>query len=228
MGYPRHVGIIMDGNRRFAQNNSQLPWKGHEAGSRKLYDVLEWCEELGVTTLTVFAFSMQNFSRASDEVSELMHIFENGLRDMKKKLRTFSEKGVRIRFIGRLHLFADPLSALMQEISQATANHTTYVLNIAVGYGGREEILDAVRALISSGVSSDEISEKLFSQYLSLSCEPELIIRTGGAIRTSNFLLWQSQYSEWMFIDTLWPNFSKEEFVSCLHEFSSRKRNFGK
>lgn len=227
----KHVGVIMDGNRRFSKQLMQAPWKGHEWGARKLEDLVTWCKETNVRELTVFALSIQNFSRPKKEFNYLMQLFEKELTDLLERQEELAEDGIRIHFIGRIQLLPDSLVARIQEIHEATATNQDFQLNIAVAYGGREEIVDAAKQLAvdvqEGNLDASAVDEHVFARRLYLQSEPDLIIRTGGEQRTSNFLSWQSTYTEWFFVDELWPAFSKETFTSCLDAYASRERRFG-
>jgi tritrans,polycis-undecaprenyl-diphosphate synthase [geranylgeranyl-diphosphate specific] len=233
MSVPKHVGFIMDGNRRFAKRLMAKPWKGHEWGSDKLRDVLDWCKDAGVEEVTVYAFSIQNFNRPQEEFDYIMDVFESSAQELiDDPSFTDDEHGVRINFIGRLHKFPDRVEATMRELMERTQDNDAYVLNIAVAYGGREEVLDAVKRVserVQKGeLDIDEINEASFSDELYMQDEPDLIIRTGGERRTSNFLAWQSTYSEWIFIDKMWPEFSADDFSDCLAAYEERERRFGR
>ncbi len=232
MSAPKHVGIIMDGNRRFSKRLVQQPWKGHAWGSKKLEEVLRWCQEKGVAELTVFALSTQNLNRPQNELDYLLDLFAQEAQKLLARTDDLKEQGLRIQFIGRKELLPKQLQELMQSLEETTQNNEDYVVNIAVAYGGREEIVDAAKQLaqeVAAGsLEPEEITEDIFAQKLYLPSEPDLIIRTGGEQRTSNFLAWQSTYAEWVFVDALWPEFSKESFTQCLEAYSARERRFGK
>ncbi len=223
----RHLAIIMDGNRRFAQRLLNNPLKGHVWGRDKLKEVGSWAREAGIKELTLYAFSAQNFSRPKKEFDHLMQLFREGCDELLAQ----DSDGVRVRFVGDLERFPEDVHERMKHVMARTQHHTEYVMNVCVGYGGREEITAAVKELareVQQGLlSSEDISMQTISDRLEIS-EPDLIIRTGGEVRTSNFLVWQSWYSEWFFVDTLWPDFSKEEFDMIIEEFSARKRRFGR
>lgn len=227
----RHVAIIMDGNRRFSQRLLEHPSQGHEWGHKKLLEVLKWSSEAGVEELTLYAFSLQNFDRPQEEFDYLMDLFVKGCDELLSRRKEAVGKGVRVRFIGEIDRFPDEVSSRMYKVMELTRDNSDYLLNLCMAYGGREEIVSAARSLasrVASGeLSVDDISMDALSSCFEVS-EPDLIIRTGGEVRTSNFLLWQSWYSEWFFLDTLWPEFSKEEFFGVLEEFASRKRRFGR
>lgn len=228
---PRHIGFIMDGNRRFAKRLMQDPTKGHEYGANKIWKVYGWCRDAGVKETTFYAFSTENFNRPKKEFDYLMSIFERESAALLKDDRV-KEEGIRIRFIGRLHLFNEGLQKLMTEINETTRQNTKFTMNFAIGYGGRGEIVDATRriaeAVKQGTLDLTEIDEKTVLDHLYLSDEPDLIIRTGGEKRTSNFLPYQSVYSEWIFLDKLWPEFDQEDFDGCLSEFKGRERRIGK
>lgn len=229
---PEHVGIIMDGNRRFSKRLMQQPWKGHEWGKEKLNDVINWCAEAGVRELTVFALSTQNFSRPKKEFDYLMQLFDEEVRSLIDRADELVQDGLQVRFIGRVEMLPDPLPSLMEELEDLTADGEDFLLNVAVAYGGREEIVDAAKRVaqdVADGtLSATDVDEHVFARRLYLQSEPEMIIRTGGERRVSNFLPWQSTYTEWFFVDDLWPEFSRERFNECLEEFSTRERRFGK
>lgn len=228
---PRHVAIILDGNRRLAKRLGLDPWKGHEMGEKKVEKLLRWCYQLDIKELTLYAFSMQNFNRSKAEFDFLVKIFCEAYEKLLKDKRLI-ENGVRIKFIGRTNLFPEHLQKLINDVTEKTKDNNKFFLNIAMAYGGREEITDAVKKIakeIEAGkVTSEEIDEKTISEYLYTSSEPDLIIRTGGEKRTSNFLPWQSIYSEWFFLDKHWPEFELEDLIACIKEFSKRERRMGK
>lgn len=228
---PRHVAIILDGNRRLAKRLGLDPWKGHELGNDKVEKLLKWCYQLDITELTLYAFSMQNFSRSKIEFDFLVKLFKEACENLLNDERV-AEQDVKVIFLGRINLFPEDLQKLMKEVMEKTKNHKKYVLNLAMAYGGREEITDAIKKIakeIEAGkVTSEEIDEKIISDYLYTSSEPDLIIRTGGEKRTSNFLPWQSIYSEWFFLDKHWPEFELEDLIQCVKEFSKRERRMGK
>jgi len=228
---PNHIGVILDGNRRFAKKLMLKPWKGHQWGKEKVEKLLDWSVELGVKELTLYAFSLQNFNRPKEEFNYLMDMFKGAFSDLASGKKDINS--LKVSFVGRRHLFSDEIQSLMSDLEESTKNNIPYKLNIAMAYGGREEIVDAVKSLVddvkNQKISSDvEVDEELISNYLMLNSEPDMIIRTGGDHRTSNFLAWQSIYSEWFFVDKTWPEFEKEDYVKCIDEFVSRERRFGK
>jgi tritrans,polycis-undecaprenyl-diphosphate synthase [geranylgeranyl-diphosphate specific] len=228
---PRHIGIILDGNRRFAKKLVQKPWMGHEWGAKKVEKLFDWCREVGVREMTLYTFSMQNFNRPKEEFNHLMRIFSQVFSDAKNNEAVHKNR-IRIRFLGRIHLFPSDVHAKMTELMEATKEYDSYTINFAMAYGGREEIVDAVKKigrLIEEGKITDtEVSEELISKNLYNDSQPDLIIRTGGDHRTSNFLVWQSSYSEWFFLEKTWPEFEKDDLLQCIAEFQQRERRFGK
>lgn len=227
---PKHIGLVLDGNRRFAKKLMLKPWRGHEFGAEKVEKLLDWCKEFDIRELTLYVFSWENFNRPKEEFDYLMELFRKEFTRYKTDARIHANK-IRLNVIGRLWRFPLDVQKAANELMDATKDYSDYVVNFAMGYGGRQEVIDAVRK-ISEKVKSNEldidaINEELFSKELYLESEPDLIIRTGGDKRTSNFLLWQSSYSEWFFIDKPWPEFEKADFLSCIEEFSLRERRFG-
>ena len=205
MTAPKHVGVILDGNRRFAKKLMMQPWKGHEWGAEKVEKLIGWAQELKISELTLYAFSMQNFNRPQNEFDYLMKVFEETFEKLVQRKNELDEKGIRIRFIGRIHLFPPDVHAKMEKLMKLTKNNNKFFVNFAMAYGGREELIDAVkeigRAIEDGDLDPDKIDEKTFSNHLYIDSDPDLIIRTGGDHRTSNFLAWQSVYSEWLFLE---------------------------
>lgn len=231
---PRHIGVILDGNRRFAKKLMLKPWMGHEWGAKKVTQFLDWCRELGVEEVTCYAFSVQNFNRPKEEFDYLMGVFKKEFADLSttEKLAELRKNGVRVNFIGRLEMFPQGVQDGMRKLMGATKGNAPYSVNFAMAYGGREEVIDAVKKLgedIKAGtVDVSKLNEEMFSKYLYLNSDPALIIRTGGEKRTSNFLPWQGIYSEWFFVEKTWPELEKADLVQVLKEFSERERRFGK
>ncbi|MBI5397953.1 di-trans,poly-cis-decaprenylcistransferase [Candidatus Woesearchaeota archaeon] len=228
---PRHIGIILDGNRRFSKRLMLKPWMGHEWGAKKVEKVFDWCQELGIREITLYCFSMQNFDRPKQEFDFLMNVFRENFEKLKTDPR-LEQNGIRLNFIGRIHLFPAEIQASMRHLMEQTKNHDQHIINFAMAYGGREEVIDAVKKIgeqIKRGdVDVANINEEVFSKNLYMDHEPDLIIRTGGDCRTSNFLIWQSWYSEWFFLEKTWPEFEKEDLINVVNEFGSRQRRFGK
>ncbi len=231
---PRHIGIILDGNRRFAKKLMMKPWMGHEWGAKKITQFLDWCRELGVQEVTCYTFSVQNFNRPKEEFDYLMQLFEREWQNQAKpeRIAELKKNGVRINFIGRTWMFPQPVQEGMKRLMELTKDNKPYTVNFAMAYGGREEVIDAIKKLgedIKAGkVDIDKLNEEVFGKYLYLNSDPELIIRTGGEKRTSNFLAWQGIYSEWFFIEKTWPEIEKEDLVKVIEEFHQRERRFGK
>lgn len=221
----RHVAIILDGNRRYAKKMLKESWKGHRLGAEKVEQLFEWCKELGVSQLTLYIFSLQNFNREKKEVDYLMDLFCKFFSSEKIKNK-IKENKIKVNFIGRTYLLPQKVQEIIQKLQQETENYSDFKANFALAYGGREEIVDGIKKLLKEGKT--EIDEQIFSQYLQLQAEPDLIIRTGGERRTSNFLPWQSWYSEWFFLDKYWPEFEKEDLIKVLEEFNLRGRRFGR
>src|SRR3989338_2511051 len=225
-----HLGIIMDGNRRWAQERVLPSWKGHEAGAEVLRNLPQWAKELGIKEFTLFVFSMQNFERNPNEVKFLMKLASKFFKQLLKNKEYMSQ--VRINFIGQLQRFDKNIQALQQELIRKTQKNTHLKVNFAMGYGGREEIVDGIKKVMDEfkkgKIVKKDITVESFSQYLYLQSEPDLIIRTSGEKRTSNFLIWQSWYSEWFFLDKYWPEVVKEDLKKVLQEFKGRERRFGK
>ncbi|MFC1732249.1 polyprenyl diphosphate synthase [candidate division KSB1 bacterium] len=222
---PSCIGMIMDGNRRWAKERGLSSIEGHRQGHEKLKEVVEWMKEVGVPNLIVYAFSTENWSRPKEEVSFLMELLKKVLSE---EIEEFNDKGVRLIFAGDLGRFSEDIQKLMKEASEKTKNNSEHTLVLCVSYGGRTEVIHAVNNLLKEGKES--INEEDFSQTLWTKDvpDPDIIIRTSGEKRLSGFLPWQSVYSELFFPKTYWPAFSKEEFLDILKEFSSRERRRGK
>lgn len=219
----RHLGIILDGNRRFAKRLMLEPWRGHELGFKKLEKIVGWLKEFEVKELTLYCFSLENFNRPKLEFDFLMKIFKESIEMLKKDKRIRKNK-IKLRFIGKRELFDKEIQTGMYELEEMTKNYNNYIINFALGYGGRQEIIEAVKRLVKSG---KEINEENLQKNLWLSDDIDLIIRTGAEKRTSNFLPWQSTYAEWIFLDKMWPEFEKQDLTECIEEFKNRKRRFG-
>ncbi len=231
MKVPKHIAIILDGNRRFAKRLMLKPFMGHEWGARKVEQLFEWCRELGIKELTLYAFSLQNFNRPKEEFNYLMDIFKKEIKKLLKDKRV-DEYKIKINFIGRIWKFPEDLQDLMKRVMYKTRDYNNYIINFAMAYGGREEVIDAIKRVgekIKNGkLDIEQINEEVFSENLYMDHEPDLIIRTGGEKRTSNFLIWQSWYSEWTFLEKTWPEFEKEDLIKAIEDYSERERRFGK
>jgi undecaprenyl diphosphate synthase len=224
---PDHIAIIMDGNGRWAKARGLPRLAGHKAGTENLRRVIRACVEFGIQYLTIYAFSTENWARPADEVAGLMHIVEEVI---DKELGELHKEGVQLRHLGHLDKLEPTLQKKVLQAVELTKNNNRLILNIAFNYGGRDEIICAVKGIIEDKIKSVDITPELFSQYLftNLTPDPDLIIRTSGEMRISNFLIWQSAYSEWYFTPTFWPDFDKEELRKALFVFSERDRRFGK
>jgi undecaprenyl diphosphate synthase len=220
---PRAVAIVMDGNGRWASAHDVPVAEGHRAGSRALRPIVETAIDLGIESLAVYAFSTENWTRSPDEVASLMEIFGETI---DRELLDLAREGVHTQFVGRRDRAPEWLEARMRDLEAATANEKRLNLWIAFDYGGRAEIVEAARRIVESG---DEIDEASFARHLYAPGmpDPDLVIRTSGELRLSNFLLWQSAYAEFAFTDTLWPDFGPAEFRAAIEEYASRRRRFG-
>jgi undecaprenyl diphosphate synthase len=220
------VAIILDGNGRWAKRRRLPTAAGHRAGARTVRLVVEASIELGIHDLAVFAFSTENWSRSEAEVDALMEIFAETI---ERELPDLAEQGVRVRFIGRRDRAPEELRRRMDAMEDRTALNARINLWVAFDYGGRAELVQAARRLVESGVEPEDIDENVFAAnlYAPELPDPDLLIRTSGELRISNFLLWQVAYSELVFVDTLWPDFDERDLRAALHEYASRRRRFG-
>jgi undecaprenyl diphosphate synthase len=220
------VAIILDGNGRWASKRGLPVAAGHRAGARTVRKVVEAAIDVGIADLSVFAFSTENWSRSDEEVGALMEIFAETI---ERELPDLAEQGVRVRFIGRRDRAPEELRVRMDAMEDRTALNTRINLWVAFDYGGRAELVEAARRLVDSGVESQEIDENVFAAnlYAPELPDPDLLIRTSGEVRVSNFLLWQLAYSELVFVDTLWPDFDARVLRGALAEYASRRRRFG-
>jgi undecaprenyl diphosphate synthase len=223
---PNHVAIIMDGNGRWAKQRGLPRLAGHEAGTNNVRRVVDRFNNYKVKYLTLYAFSTENWRRPDEEVNGLIHIFA---RMIDRETKALHEKGVRLFHLGKADSLSEELQAKVNKAIELTKNNTGITLSIAFDYGGRAEILDAVRRIVRDGIRLEDITESLFSSYLYTPNvpEPDLIIRTAGEMRLSNFLIWQSAYSEYYATPTLWPDFKDEEVDKALIAYSRRERRFG-
>ncbi len=227
---PRHVAIIMDGNGRWAQQRGRPRLFGHHAGARRVREIVEACPDLGVEYLTIFAFSTENWKRTQTEVAGLMTLFRKYL---EREAKDLFEAGVCVRFIGDRVRLDDKLVSLMDELELRTADNDRVHLTVALNYGGRDEVTRAAKRLayeIEQGrLTHEEVDAETLSKFLDTHVlpDPDLVIRTSGEARISNFLLWQSAYAEYEFVDTLWPDFTRDEFAKVLANFGERTRRFG-
>ena len=227
---PDHIGIIMDGNGRWAKQRHLPRSAGHRAGAEKFKEITLYASSIGLPVLTVYAFSTENWSRPDEEVGALMVLFKEYLR---QALTTFLNENIKVRFLGDTSAFNQELRELIREVEEVGAHKTGMILNLAMNYGGRAEILRATRELAQEAkdgkLDPAAIDEELFSRRLYTHDEPDpdLIIRPSGEQRLSNFLLWQAAYSEFVYFDILWPDFRKEDLIEALRIYASRQRRFG-
>lgn len=228
---PRHIGFILDGNRRFAKIKGLRPWRGHEFGKEKVHQILDWCEEFGVTELTLYTFSMQNFNRPAREVEKLMQLIRESFTELADDSRVHT-RHIRVRAIGQLDLLPTDVQKAIKNAETKTEAYRDFILNICVAYGGKEEIFEAVKKIIREVkrkvLDVADLTLEKFESQLFIKSQPDLIIRTGGECRTSNFLSWQSGYSEWFFVDKLLPEFEREDLAKIIGEYGQRERRFGK
>lgn len=216
----------MDGNGRWARRHGQPRLEGHRAGARNIRPIITRCRQHHIKYLTLYGFSTENWSRPEDEVKGLFSIFEQSLNENAAELH---ENGVRLRHLGDIQGFPPGLQRAINGAVELTWNNTQMTLSFALNYGGRQEILEAARRIVAEGIPAEDIDETLFSHYLYAAGLPDvdLVIRTSGEFRTSNFLIWQSAYSEYYFTDVLWPDFNEKEMDKALAEYSQRQRRFG-
>ncbi len=234
---PKHIGLIMDGNRRFARSAGLDVAAGHDYGAGKAREVLEWCFDLGIRHVTLWGFSSDNRGRAETEVSHLHSLFARQARAMIEDPKIHKNR-VRVRVIGNVKDFPDDVRAALREVEAATAGYGERQLNVAIGYGGREEIVAAVQKLLREQAANtnnvDELARKVTvgeierHLYTAGSPDPDFIIRTSGEVRLSGFLLWQAAYSEYYFCDAFWPSFRRVDFLRALRSFQARERRFGR
>ena len=234
---PNHLGIIMDGNRRFARALGMSPQTGHDYGAGKARDVLRWCLDLGIRHVTLWGFSSDNKGRSATEVAHLHRLFAAQAREFLNDVELHQHQ-VRVRVIGDIHDFPDEAKAALRDMEGATAGYDRLVLYVALGYGGREEIVSAVRSALSAraargeslteaaqSISSEDISTHL---YTAGTPDPDFVVRTSGEVRSSGFLLWQSAYAEFYFCDAYWPDFRRIDFLRAMRSFQQRQRRFGR
>ncbi|MCW5732931.1 MAG: di-trans,poly-cis-decaprenylcistransferase [Enhydrobacter sp.] len=224
---PRHIAIIMDGNGRWARARGLPRLAGHRAGTENLRRIIEACVEVGVKYLTIYAFSTENWSRPQDEVQGLMGIFDEVF---ERELAELHRQGARLNHIGRLEGMRPSLREKVLKGMQITKDNDRLVLSVAFNYGGRDEIVDAIKAIIAAGTPTEQVNAELVSQHLYTAGipDPDLIIRTSGEQRISNFLLWQAAYAEWIFPETFWPDFGREQLLAAIEQYGQRERRYGK
>lgn len=230
---PTHIAVIMDGNRRFARELKMSANEGHEMGKKKLEEFLDWCFVIGIKIVTVYAFSTENFSRDSDEIEYLMNLYAESFNNIIKDERVIRNK-IKIRMIGKIDLLPDYVREAAKRAEEFTKDYDNFLLNVAIAYGGREEIIDAIRKMatdVKNGkIKPEDIDDNIMHKYLYTGeiQDPDLIIRTSGEERISNFLLWQSAYSELYFMDVYWPEMTRLDLLKAIRDFQRRNRRFGK
>lgn len=230
---PKHIGIILDGNRRFAQERDMSIKKGHYLGADKLELVMNWASEIGIQHITVYAFSKENFERSPREVRYLMNLFFEKFSQVIEDGR-IHENEIKVRAVGEIGSLPEEVAKVIKKAEEATKNYNEYSLNIAIGYGGRKEIVNAVKKICKGvergNIDPDEVDEDLFDDnlYTADLPDPDLIIRTSGEERLSGFLLWQSAYSELYFCEAYWPDFDKINFLQAIYNYQGRERRYGK
>lgn len=231
---PKHVAIIMDGNRRYSKlQGKKRAIEGHKRGVDTLENVLEWCIDLGINIVTVYAFSTENFKRSEEEVGDLMKLFVESFLSIKTNKKIHKNK-VKIKAVGKLDLFPDDVREAIRAAEKSTENYDERIINIAMGYDGRIEIVDAFKKIayeVQSGkINPEDIDENMINDnlYTAGLADPNLVIRTSGEERLSGFLLWQSSYSELYFTDSLWPELRKVDFLRAIRSYTQRQRRFGK
>ncbi len=231
---PQHIGVILDGNRRWASERSLPSWVGHQFGAEKVEDLLDWCLDLKVKTITLYAFSTENFSREDKEVQEIMRLFDERLKAMFSNER-LTKNRVKISAIGRINLLPESTQKLIRSVEERTKSYDQYYVNLAIAYGGRAEIVDAMKKIAeevrAGSIDINEINEEtiesnLYTAHIPNS-EPDLIIRTSGEERLSGFLLWQGAYSELCFVDVFWPDFRRIDLWRVIRTYQQRERRFG-
>lgn len=224
---PRHIGIIMDGNGRWAKARGLPRSEGHRQGTENLRHIIKACVEFGVEILTIYAFSTENWRRPPLEVRLLLTILETVI---DRELKELHDNGVRIRHIGRTDRLSPALLRKINDACEYTKDNDRLILNVAFNYGGRDEIIHAVKEIVKAGIPAEDINEAVLSHYMYTGglADPDMIIRTSGELRASNFLIWQAAYAEYYFTPIYWPDFGRDQLLEALHEYNQRTRRFGK
>ena len=222
---PEHIAIIMDGNGRWAKKRSLPRSAGHAAGSKNFKTIARYCNKIGLKYLTVYAFSTENWKRPQEEVNNIMNI----LRDYLKDAKNFKDENIKVKFIGNLEPLDEDIKELIADAEQESENATGLHLNIALNYGGRDEITNAVKKIVSEGIKAEDITEDTVTErlYTQGQPDPDYIIRPSGEYRLSNYLIWQAAYAEYWFSDVLWPDFTPKHLEKALDEYNRRNRRFG-
>ncbi len=220
-----HVGIILDGNRRWAKERGMPTLMGHTKGFDKVTKLMEWAKEMNIKELSLYCFSIQNFNRTDEEKKYLFNLFRKQIDILLKDPKVEEEK-MKVRFAGRIEMFPEDIQEKMKELMEKTTNHDNFIVNFAMAYGGREEIVDAVKKLQNKGI---EITEENIQQNMWVPENMDVVIRTSGEFRLSNFFIWQANYAEYFFLKKYWPAFEKEDLERVVNEFKAiRERRFGK
>ncbi len=222
---PNHVALIMDGNGRWAKKRGLPRVKGHEKGTKSLFSVFEMAKEIGIKYITFYTFSKENWARPKQEINYLIKLLKKYIRNNMEK---FVKENIVFNTIGDIHDFDDELVELIEKAKEKTKNQTGIVLTLALSYGARDEIVQAVRNILKEEINPEKLDKKIFSSYLSNIPDVDLMIRTSGEIRISNYLLWQLSYAELYFTKILWPDFRKYEFLKAIQNYQKRERRFGK
>ncbi len=222
---PEHIAIIMDGNGRWAKKRSLPRSAGHIAGAKTFKNIARYCNKIGLKYLTVYAFSTENWKRPKEEIDGIMNLLRDYLRDAEN----FKDENIKVKFIGNLEPLADDIKELIKKDEDGSKDATGLNLNIAVNYGGRDEITRAVREIVNSGIPSEDVTEQMISDnlYTAGMPDPDFIIRPSGEYRLSNYLIWQSAYAEYWFSDVLWPDFTPKHLEKAIDDFNHRNRRFG-
>jgi len=228
MKLPSHIAIIMDGNRRWARKRGLTATEGHEAGVEALKEIVDHCEKLGIKTLTIYTLSTENWRKRAKK--EVRGIFDLLIKLVKEKKKEYQKRGIRVAALGDITQFPERVRRAIEEITKIVIKNETLRVNLALNYGGRDEIVRAVQKIVKEGIKPEKIDETVIANHLYTNgqADPDLIIRPGGEQRLSNFLLWQMSYSEIYFTDVLWPDFTPAELDKALVEYAKRQRRFGK
>jgi len=227
---PNHLGIIIDGNRRWARERGLEPWEGHWEGARRLEEFLKWCMELGIPQLSIYVLSTENLKRPKREVQELFKIFKHFFRKWERGENVLDKYEIKVRFCGDLRRLPRGLVRIMEKVMKKTAKYQKRIVNVLIAYGGKFELTLAFKKIAKKILKQGriEITEKDIEENLLVPTPVDLVIRTGGEKRLSNFLPWQTTYSEFIFLKKYWPDFTKRDLIRCLREFSKRQRRFGR
>jgi len=230
MNIPNHLAIVLDGNRRWARIRGLPPWKGHWKGGLVFDNLVDWCLELGIPQVSVFALSSENLNRPKRELQELFDVYYDSLKRWEKKMAVLDKYEVKVRFLGNLDKLPLSITKLMGRFMTKTAKYQKKFVNILVAYGGQSELTTAIKSLAEKMIKTGkiEITQKNIQSHLLVATPVDLVIRTGGFSRLSNFLLWQTAYAEIYVTKTLWPDFTKEELIKAIKWYNSIKRNFGR